>query len=105
MTFLHLLVLALGIVAAIALSDLLGHRGVGAWPIGLGALTLALGAGLLYSPWFAALSLGLALGAAISMMASWTRDIVRRRHARREQARRSQDARRNQLEESGTSRR
>ncbi|HJF49233.1 MAG TPA: hypothetical protein K8W24_05450, partial [Brachybacterium paraconglomeratum] len=68
-------------------------------------LALALGAGLLYSPWFAALSLGLALVAAISMTASWTRDIVRRRRARREQARRSQDARRSQLEESGTSRR
>lgn len=105
MTFLHLLVLALGVVAAIVLSDLLGHQGVGAWPLGLGALVLALGAGLLYSPWLAALSLGLALGAGIAMVASWTRDILRRRHARREQARRSQDARRGQLEESERTRR
>jgi membrane protein implicated in regulation of membrane protease activity len=104
-TFLHLLVLALGIVAALVVADLLGHRGVGPWPVGLAALALALGAGLLYSPWLAALSLGLALGAAVVIVASWTRTLVARRHARREQTRRAQDARRAQLEDVGTSRR
>lgn len=105
MTFLHLLVLALGIVAALVLTDLLGHRGVGAWPVGLGALVLALGAGVLYSPWLAALSLGLAVGAAISLVHSWTRDLIRHRHARREQTRRAQEARRGRLEDVSASRR
>lgn len=105
MTFLHLLVLALGVVAALVLADLLGHRGIRPWPLGLAALALAVGAGILYSPWLAALSLGLALGAAVVTVASWTRTVIGRRHARREQARASQDARRKQLEDVGTSRR
>ena len=105
MTFLHLLVLALGIVAALVLADLLGHRGVGPWPLGLAALVLAVGAGILYSPWLAAFSLGLALGAALVMVASFTRSLLDRRHARREQARRAQDARRAQLEDVGATNR
>jgi len=104
-TFLHLLVLALGVVAAVVLADLLGHRGVGPWPIGLAALALAIGAGILYSPWLAAASLGLALGAAVVILASWTRSVIARRHARRHQARAAQDARRTQLEDVDASRR
>lgn len=99
MTFLHLLVLALGVLAAIAASDLLGHREVGPWPIGLLALALVPLAGWLYSPWIAALSLGLALGAGIVIVASWSRSFVQRRQSRKERARRSSNARAEQLGE------
>lgn len=98
MTFLHLLVLALGLLAAIAGSDLLSHRGVGPWPIGLVALLLVPIAGWFYSPWIAALALGLALGTGILLVASWTRTFMTRRHARREQARRLTEAKARQLD-------
>ncbi len=99
MTFLHLLVLVLGVVAAIVVADVLGHRGLGPWPVGLIALALVPVAGWLYSPWLAAFSLGLALGAAVVMVASWTRMFVQRRHRRREQSRERELTRARQLEE------
>lgn len=105
MTFLHLLVLVLGAVAAIVLADVLGHRQMGPWPVGLIALVLAVLAGLSYSPWLAALSLGLGLGTGVVLVGSWTRSVLSRRHARREQARQSQSARQRQLEEAGELRR
>lgn len=99
MTFLHLLVLALGVLTAIAAADVLGHRGVGPWPIGLIALALVPVAGWFYSPWLAAFSLGLALGASVVMIMSWTRTFVHRRHLRREQARDRELTRSRQLED------
>lgn len=103
MTFLHLLVLVLGVLAAVVVADVLGHRGLGPWPVGLIALALVPVAGWLYSPWLAAFSLGLALGAAVVTIASWTRTFVQRRHRRREQARERGLTRARQLE--GTLRR
>jgi membrane protein implicated in regulation of membrane protease activity len=102
-TFLHLLVLVLGVLTAVVVADVLGHRGLGPWPVGLVALALVPVAGWLYSPWLAAFSLGLALGAAVVTIASWTRTFVRRRHRRREQARERDLTRARQLE--GTLRR
>lgn len=98
MTFLHLLVLALGVLAALVASDLLGHRGIGPWPVGLAALLLFPVAGWFYSPWLAALALGLGLGASAVITLSWTRTVMQRRHARRNQARDRADARSRQLE-------
>lgn len=97
MTFLHLLVLALGIVAAVALADVLSHRGIGPWPIGLGVLVLVPIAGWLYSSWLAALALGLAVGISAVLVVSWTRTFVRHRRLRREQARARREAREAQL--------
>ncbi|WP_193104868.1 hypothetical protein [Brachybacterium sp. FME24] len=99
MTFLHLLVLALGIPAALAAADLLGHRNIGPWPIGLVALALIPVAGWFYSPWIAAFALGLAVGAAGVIVTSWTRSFVHRRQTRREQARQREHSRSRQLEE------
>lgn len=101
MTFLHVLVLVLGAFAAIVLADALGHREIGPWPIGLIALVLAVVAGLSYSPWLAALSLGLGLGTGIVLVGSWTRNVLGRRRARREQVRQAQRTRQRQLEDSG----
>lgn len=98
MTFLHLLVLALGVLTALVASDLLGHRGIGPWPVGLAALLLFPVAGWFYSPWLAALALGLGLGASAVITLSWTRTVMQRRHARRNQARDRADARSRQLE-------
>lgn len=105
MTFLHLLVLVLGVLAAIVGADALGHRGRGPWPIALVALALVPVAGWLYSPWLAAFSLGLALGASVVMVASWTRIFVQRRHLRREQSRERELTRARQLEEPARRRR
>ncbi|WP_422116812.1 hypothetical protein [Brachybacterium sp. UNK5269] len=99
MTFLHLLVLVLGVVAAIVGADVLGHRGLGPWPIALLALALIPVAGWLYSPWLAAGSLGLALGAAAAMVAAWTRTFAQRRRLRREQLRRRELTRARQFEQ------
>ncbi|MFC7463342.1 hypothetical protein [Brachybacterium sp. GCM10030252] len=98
MTFLHLLTLALGVLAAVAGADLLGRKSIGPWPIGLLALALVPVAGWLYSAWLAALTLGLALGAGVVMIASWTRTFVDRRRSRREMSRQQADARDRQLE-------
>jgi membrane protein implicated in regulation of membrane protease activity len=104
-TFLHLLALALGIVGAVAGSDVLGHRGIGPWPIGLLALLLVPVAGWLYSPWVAAIALGLALGTAVVRIASWRTAFRDRRQARRDQARHTADARSRQLDEAPASHR
>lgn len=98
MTFLHLLVLVLGVVAAVVAADLLGHRDLGPWPVGLVALLLFPVAGWFYSPWLAALALGLGLGASAVITVSWARTIMQRRHARRNQARDRDQARSRQLE-------
>ncbi|UQN29667.1 hypothetical protein [Brachybacterium kimchii] len=79
MTAVHVLVLVAGVVAAIVLSDLLGHRGIGAWPVGLLALALVPVAGYFYSPWIAALSLGLAFGAGIMLLGTRIRSLMRER--------------------------
>jgi uncharacterized protein (DUF58 family) len=84
MTAVHILVLLGGVIAAIILSDLLGHRGIGAWPVGLLALALIPVAGWFYSAWLAALALGAALGACIMLMGSRVRAMLRERRARRE---------------------
>ena len=96
MTFLHLLVLALGVAAAVIAADLLGHRDIGPWPVGLVALLMFPGAGGFYGPWLAALGLGLGASAVITV--SWARSVIQRRHARRTQARDRDRARTRQLE-------
>ncbi|MGO2608181.1 MAG: hypothetical protein ACTH8V_13775 [Brachybacterium tyrofermentans] len=98
MTFLHLLVLALGVAAAVIAADLLGHRDIGPWPVGLVALLMFPVAGWFYSPWLAALALGLGLGASAVITVSWARSVIQRRHERRTQARDRDRARTRQLE-------
>ncbi|MFC0675261.1 hypothetical protein [Brachybacterium hainanense] len=85
MTFLHLLVLVVGVLAAVALADVLGHRGIGPWPAGLLVLPLVLLAGYLYSAWIAAFALGFALGAAIMLGAALVRSVRDHRRMRREE--------------------
>lgn len=84
MTAIHVLVLVAGAVAAIILADLLGHRGIGPWPVGLLGLALVPVAGWFYSPWIAALALGLALGAGIMLVGARIREILRERRVVRE---------------------
>ncbi|WP_152351670.1 hypothetical protein [Brachybacterium subflavum] len=84
MTAIHVLVLVAGIVAAIVVSDLLGHRGIGAWPVGLLALVLVPVAGYFFSAWVAALSLGLAFGAGIMLLGTRVRSLMRERRLVRE---------------------
>jgi hypothetical protein len=97
-TVLHVLVLVIGVILAIAASDLLGHRGIGAWPVGLLALALALLSGLLYNPWLAAGSLGMAAGAGSMMLAVRIREISKERRIVREAHERQNAQRDRQLE-------
>ncbi|PWH07687.1 hypothetical protein DEO23_03435 [Brachybacterium endophyticum] len=76
MTAVHVLVLVAGLVVAIVLSDLLGHRGIGAWPVGLLALILVPVAGYFYSPWIAALALGVGLGAVSMLLVPIVRSLL-----------------------------
>lgn len=94
MTLAHLILLVLGVVAAIVAADLLGHAGIGAWPIGLLVVALVGVTGWFYSGNLAAITLGLALGFCIVS----GRDLVRsarRRRALRAGARREADDLRN----------
>lgn len=83
-TWLHLLVLVLGAVAAVAASDLLGHRGIRPWPIGLVVLALVVAAGWFYSAWLAAAALGTGVGLLIVGGAGLVRTFVRHRRLRSE---------------------
>jgi ABC-type transport system involved in cytochrome bd biosynthesis fused ATPase/permease subunit len=98
MTVLHILVLVAGLVGAIALTDVLGHRDIGPWPVGILALALIPVAGLTYSPWLAALSLGVATGTAIMMVGSRIREITHERQIKKEARERRQATRDRQLE-------
>ena len=97
MTFLHLLVLAVGVLVAIVAADLLSHAGIGPWPVGVVTILLIPLAGWLYSAWLLAFTVGAALGTSIVLVGSWGRAFLRRRHTRREMARRRKAARAAQL--------
>jgi len=94
-TFVHLGLLLLGIVAAVAASDLLGHRGLGRWPVAIGALVLVLAGGYTYSAPVSAFALGTAIGVAVMFGAERVRTFSRTRRRYREAtaARREHDAR------------
>lgn len=97
MTFLHLLVLAVGVLVALASADLLSHADVGPWPVGVVVLLLVPLSGWLYSAWLLAFTVGAALGISTVLAAVWGREFLRRRHARRETSRRRVEARSAQL--------
>jgi hypothetical protein len=98
MTVLHTLVLVVGLVGAIALTDVLGHRGIGPWPVGLVALALVPVAGLTVNPWLAALSLGMAVGTALVMASTRVREIAHERQAKKQAREHQQAMRDRQLE-------
>lgn len=95
MTFVHLGLLALGIVAAVAAGDLLGHRGIGRWPVALAALSLVVIGGWTYSAPVSAFALGAAIGVAVGFGAEQVRSFTRTRRRYREAtaARRAHQAR------------
>ncbi|APX34297.1 hypothetical protein BH708_18065 [Brachybacterium sp. P6-10-X1] len=97
MTFLHLLVLAMGVLVAVVAADLLSHADIGPWPVGVVTVLLIPLAGWLYSAWLLAFTVGAALGVSIVLVGSWRRTFLRRRHARREMGRRRRAARAAQL--------
>lgn len=97
MTFLHLLVLAVGVLVALVAADLLSHADIGPWPVGVVTVLLIPLAGWLYSAWLLAFTVGAALGISTVLVGSWGREFLRRRHTRREMSRRRKDARSAQL--------
>lgn len=97
MTFLHLLVLAVGALVAIVAADVLSHADIGPWPVGVVTILLIPLAGWLYSAWLLAFTVGAALGISIVLVGSWGRTFLRRRRTRREMARRRKAARAAQL--------
>jgi len=98
-TFWHLILLVVGVLAAIASADALRHRGIGAWPVGILALALVLVAGWSYSAWLAALSLGVAAGVGIVLVATMVRGISLRRRERRTARTAQDEALRRRLED------
>ncbi|WP_105566579.1 hypothetical protein [Microbacterium halophytorum] len=83
MTILHWIVLALCAAAAIVASDMLGHRGVRPWPVGLLTIALVVLAGVFYSPWLAAAGLGFGTGLLILAVGSLARTFLKHRSRRR----------------------
>lgn len=103
MTFLHLALVALGVLAAVAASDLLGHRGIGRWPVVVAALALVIAGGWSYSASLSAFALGTAIGACLLFGVERARDLLRTRQTYREATRaRSEQTRR--LEQSAQGR-
>ncbi|EWS82058.1 hypothetical protein [Brachybacterium phenoliresistens] len=99
MTFWHLILLVVGILAAIASADALRHRGIGVWPVGILALALVFLAGWTYSAWLSALSLGAAAGVGIVLVATMVRGISLRRRDRRAARAAQDEALRRRLED------
>lgn len=90
MSILHLLVLALGVVAAVVAADLLRHRDIGSWPVGILVVVLIPITGWTYSAWLASLTLGLGIGFAGMAGIDLVRSVGRGRSLRT-QARRSRE--------------
>jgi MFS family permease len=84
-------IVVVGAVAAVAVSDVLGHRGLPTWPVGLIALAVFIVAGLTYSAWLAAAALGIGCGALIVSARVFVQTVFERR-------RRQSDSRRIQEE-------
>lgn len=68
-----------GAVAAVAVSDVLAHRNLPAWPVGLLALAGFILAGLTYSSWLAAVALGIGCGALIVSARGFVQLVMQRR--------------------------
>lgn len=98
MAFLHLIVLALGVVLCVVAADLLRHRGIGTWPIGVIVLALILVTGWTYSAWLAALTLGLGLGYGVVAGLDLVRSVMRGRRERSESKRLREQERARQME-------
>lgn len=84
MTFLHLILLILGVVGSIVLADVLGHAGIDTWPIGLLILVLIVVTGWTYSGSLASVTIGLAIGFCLVAGASLVRSISTGRRLRKE---------------------
>lgn len=87
MTFLHLALVVVGVLAALAASDLLHHRGIGRWPVGLASIALVLAGGFAYSASVSALALGSAIGCCALFGVDRVRELARTRRAYLETAR------------------
>lgn len=94
MIFVHLALLVLGAVLAVAAIDVLGHRGIGSWPAGLAAGALVVVGALLYSAEVSAFALGAAIGVAGAFGVGRALDFrdTRRRYRAASRARAERDA-------------
>lgn len=87
MIFLHLGLLALGIIAGMAGCDLLHHRGIGTWPMTLVVMALVVATGLTTSAELAAFSLGTGIGVVALFLIGSVRQVrrVRRGDVKRQE--------------------
>ena len=77
--WMYVVIMVVGAVAAVAVSDVLGHRSLPTWPVGLIALMGFVLAGLTYSAWLAAFALGIGCGALIVSARGFTQLLIQRR--------------------------
>lgn len=98
MTFLHLLVLLIGVAVTVVAADLLRHANIGTWPIGIVILLLILATAWTANAWLASLTLGLALGFGVIAGLDLVRSVTRGRRERAEARRLREDERSRQLE-------
>ncbi|TGD11396.1 hypothetical protein EB836_09065 [Brevibacterium sp. S111] len=75
-------IVAIGAVAAVAVSDVLEHRNLPTWPVGLIAVAGFIFAGLTYSSWLAAGALGIGCGALIVSARGFVQMVMERRSRR-----------------------
>lgn len=84
MIFVHLGLVAVGALAGVVGGDLLGHRGIGRWPLAVATLVLMVVSGYLYNAELLAFTLGLGIAAAAMTVLTGVRELSTRRRVHRE---------------------
>ncbi|WP_152348143.1 hypothetical protein [Brevibacterium sp. CFH 10365] len=90
----HIVIVVAGAVVAVALADVMEHRNLPTWPVGLIALSGFIIAGITYSSWIAASALGIGCGALIVSGRGLVQAVIKRRRTGSRRNGEEQDAHR-----------
>lgn len=100
MTLLQAVLLVAGAIAALVGNDMLGHRGVGRWPLGLVVIALIVASGAFISAELLAFTLGAAVVTGGASLREWAGELSATRREYRQRKEAEEQRRRRQTEQS-----
>lgn len=97
-TFLHAVLLGSGLLLGLAASDILTHRNIGSWPLGLAIIGLIVVTAVLRSGELMALTLGSGVAFCGVVLFRWSQELSEARRIQREHRETMRKRRHRQLE-------